>query len=248
MGGSVTYRQRLGTRNKRAHKRTGDERGTSVVEFSFVALIVFFLVFGLIEVAFLVYDELGVSRMAKDAARAASAAGSNWDADYQILQAVKTSSSVPTSKVQSIIVYYVNPSNPNYIDPGCLTQAASVNSNAIPQGVQYQCNVYGPSDLNLDNTNFGCSSTSVPQLADWNLCPLLTDFTQCTPLPTDGSKGRCDVAGYDPVTARSSEAATIGVRISYQHDSLTKSFVSMGTFTITQTAKARLEPARYQNS
>ena len=82
------------------------ERGSTLVEATFVAPIFFLLIFGIIEVGGAYKDKLTLSNAVTSGARTGSAAADDGLADYNILQAVKKAVvAAPRSSIQYIVVF-----------------------------------------------------------------------------------------------------------------------------------------------
>ena len=129
-----------------------------MVEAAFVTPIFFTLVLGVAEIGLAMNDYLALTASVRAGARVASASGADWNADYNILQAVKRESSALESTNISYIVVY---------KPSAFGEAPT----ATCQGgvdVTNVCNVYTPSDWNRPKTDFGCLSS---QDLDRYWCP-----------------------------------------------------------------------------
>lgn len=131
----------------RAHRR---DRGATVVEAAIVAPVFFLLLLGLMAFAPLFKDHMSVGEAAHDAARQASASGSDPLADYNILTVAKRSLSALDNTITRLIVYRATtPDDP--VPAACLAVAPG----GPPKGVADLCNVYGPAELNANMIKFG---------------------------------------------------------------------------------------------
>jgi len=111
------------------------ERGAAIVEFALSAIVLFALVFGVIEG--------GLLFRADEAARRGSVASNNPAADYEILRQLLEHSADGGSSIDSIVIYRA--SSPSANPPtGCIDGTAPVD-----------CNRYEAADLARPESDFG---------------------------------------------------------------------------------------------
>jgi Flp pilus assembly protein TadG len=125
------------------------ERGATLLEFALVAPILLLLTFGAFEYGMFFKDYLTVSNTTRTGARVGSAAGSSGDADYQILQAVKSAATAlpgGSNAIQQISIYK---STSAAGGPSTTCQTTSTSG---------QCNVYTASAFTQPSTMFGCGA------------------------------------------------------------------------------------------
>src|SRR5579884_3599591 len=92
----------------RRKRSANGQQGAALLEFALVAPILLLLVFGAIEYGMFFKDYLTVSNTTRTGARVASAAGSDADADYQIIQAVKAAATAlpgGANSIQELSIY-----------------------------------------------------------------------------------------------------------------------------------------------
>lgn len=135
------------------------ERGASLLEFALVAPVLLLLVFGAFEYGMFFKDYLTVSNTTRTGARVGSAAGSNADADYQILQAVKAAATALPGGSNSIerITIYRSTSAGGGPSATCQTTSSAAE----------KCNAYTASAFTQPATKFGCGGGSI----DFVWCP-----------------------------------------------------------------------------
>ena len=98
----ATMRQRSGVRTRRC----ADDGGAVLVEAALITPLFVFLLFGTLEFGGLFKDYLTMNDASASGARAAAIAGNDANADYQILQGVKSSMNALTKTgIKKIIVY-----------------------------------------------------------------------------------------------------------------------------------------------
>jgi hypothetical protein len=146
--------------------KPANERGAALLEFALVAPILILLVFGIIEYGMFFKDYLTVSNTTRAGARVGSAAGSNADADYQILQAVKTAAAALPGGANSIewVTIYRSATTGGGPTATCQTTSSAAD----------RCNVYAPSDFNQPASRFGCGPGSLDSV--W--CPTTRQDSQ----------------------------------------------------------------------
>lgn len=102
-----TTERRGGSVAARLRAVRDDDRGASLVEFAMVAVLLFTLMFGIIEFGFVFRDRLTIANSAQSAARVGAAMGSDPQADISTLTALEESlSTLPNSGIG--IVRYVD--------------------------------------------------------------------------------------------------------------------------------------------
>jgi hypothetical protein len=106
-------------------------------------------IFGILEYGLLFRDYLTVANSSRTGARVGSAAGRLADADYQILQSLKSAASAlpdGATSIQAISIYRASAAQAGP-PTGCSTAASSAN----------RCNHYTGADLARPATDFGCA-------------------------------------------------------------------------------------------
>lgn len=198
-----------------------------MVEAALITPIFVFLLFGLIEFGGLFRDYLTINDATASGARAAAIAGNDANADWLILQGIKSSTNALTkSGIKKIIVYKATnsstpvPSNCKALTPTG-TSAVGVSSGSNP------CNVYAARNLNTaENQGFAnCSATptgGMPASLQRNWCPTARKYAAKN---TNGN-GPPDF---------------VGIYIEFDHKWFTGLFGDQ--FTITSTTVSRLEPS-----
>src|SRR5437868_1993412 len=127
--------------------RSRGEEGVTLVEASIGAVVVFTLLFTILQFGFLAAAHIGARNGAASASRTGSIAGNSIDADYKILQSVKSATGfLVTDQIEQIIIFKAtSPYSP--VPSSCLSSA-----------VDGLCNDYVGSDLNRPATDFGPGS------------------------------------------------------------------------------------------
>ncbi len=145
----------------RSNKRSGVERGASVVEAALVAPLFLLLIFGMIEGGSLFYTVNSARNAARDGAREATTWASSSLADRNALSSAKRALTGAGSRLNGVIIYKAtSPNDPVPVD--CLA-ALTGGSN----GITDKCNAYSATKLqSLDDTHFGAESSSPPGLWD----------------------------------------------------------------------------------
>ena len=154
---AVAARGRFSARGRSADK----ERGAAIVEFALVAVVLFVIIFGLIEGGLLVRARNAVRSAADEGARRGSIAASQETADWQILQQLRVRGALSSSRINYVVVFAAEDSTatPNAT---CLA--------GIPMADV--CNVYEREEFELPSSSFGCIDANL----DSNWCP--TDRAQ----------------------------------------------------------------------
>jgi Flp pilus assembly protein TadG len=149
-----------------SQRRSSREQGTALVEFALVAPVLILLVFGAIEYGMFFKDYLTVSNTTRTGARVGSAAGSSADADYQILQAVKSAATAlpgGANSIEQISIYKATSTG------GGPTSTCQTTSSAADK-----CNTYTASAFSQPSSKFGCGAGSLDSI--W--CPTTRQDSQ----------------------------------------------------------------------
>jgi hypothetical protein len=137
--------------------RRGGERGAALVELALIVPILVMLVVGIAEFGFGYRDRLTVQTATRTGARVGSSLGDDPQADYNILQGVRSAlGSISTTNIDKIIVYKSATAD-GAVPSTCLTSGSQAGS----------CNVYDASALTAPSTSFGCGSGDL----DTSWCP-----------------------------------------------------------------------------
>lgn len=199
--------------------RCGDDRGAVMAEAALITPLFIFLLFGTIEFGGLFRDYLTINDATASGARGASIAGNDANADWLILQGIKSSTSaLAKTGIQKIIVYKAEDST-STVPAGCLLAPSSP-----PSGVSGSCNVYNAASLNLDESPHfeDCGPDSYQ--ANW--CPTTRKSAATVNPDPDLNNGPPDF---------------LGIFIEFDHMWFTGLFGEK--FTITSTTVTRLEPS-----
>lgn len=128
-----------------------------MLEFALISVVLFTLLFGLIEGGLLVRARNAIDNASDDAARRGAIAGDDLLADWMILQQIRTRGAIEAASINFVVVYKAD--NSSQPPPAqCLTGV----------GVADLCNVYSRADFEETSTAFGCSSVGL----DGNWCPI----------------------------------------------------------------------------
>jgi len=127
------------------------ERGATMVEFALIAVVLFSLIFGIIEGGFAVRARNTINNAVDDAARRGAVAGSNSNADYLILNQLFQRGAASAATVQWVVVYKGDKGSADL--PASCT---SVDGETPPTSQFGQCNVYVPGQFDADEGAFGC--------------------------------------------------------------------------------------------
>ncbi|MEM7095560.1 MAG: TadE/TadG family type IV pilus assembly protein [Actinomycetota bacterium] len=132
------------------------ERGAQLVEFALVSVLLFVIIFGLIEGGLLVRARNNVASSADDAARRGAIAADESSADWQILRQLEVRGALRASQINYVVVYRASSSTEA---PPATCQAGTP--------VTDVCNVYERADFDVDASLFTCSDPGL----DANWCP-----------------------------------------------------------------------------
>jgi hypothetical protein len=125
--------------------RARGDRGVVLVESAFIAPILFFMMFSILEFGMAFRDYLALANSTRDGARAATVYGSDIYADYDILQEIASSSSViDREDIERIVIFKATGASDN-VPTACKT-ASVLNS----------CNSYTAAALDYAQSEFGC--------------------------------------------------------------------------------------------
>ena len=145
----------------RVRSRTKDnERGAALVEAAITAPLLFALIFGILEYAFIFRTYLTVGAMTNDGARAATAFGRDPLSDRDAIDLIRQAGSVVNEERIDYIVIY-RAATPNAVPTGACQAGTPVTG---------ECNVYRPSDWADEGAwtaKFGCDPTDL----DRYYCP-----------------------------------------------------------------------------
>ncbi len=146
------------------HRRGTGEDGAVLAEAALLTPLIVLMLFAILEFGGLFRSYLTMNNATSAGTRQAAIAGSDVDADYQILQAIRDDSrAMPSSQITRIVVYKaVNATTP--VPSTC----------AAGTPVAGSCNTYTGADLARPATDFGCS-VSPPQ-PDRFWCPTTRKF------------------------------------------------------------------------
>ncbi len=127
-----------------------------MVEFALVSVVLFTIIFGLIEGGLLVRARNAVASAADDAARRGAIAGDDASADWQILQQLRVRGALTSSRINYVVVYRA-PDSTSTPTATCLA------GTPVP-GI---CNVYERAEFELPPEAFSCLDANL----DANWCP-----------------------------------------------------------------------------
>ena len=143
---------RVSARLRRAPK----ERGAAIVEFALVSVVLFVIIFGLIEGGLLVRARNSVRSSADEGARRGAIAADQQTADWQILQQLRIRGALSSSRINYVVVFAARDST-DTPTASCLA--------GVPQ--TDVCNVYERAEFELPASSFGCIDANL----DANWCP-----------------------------------------------------------------------------
>ena len=127
-----------------------------MVEFALVSVVLFTIIFGLIEGGLLVRARNAVSSAADDAARRGAIAADAPSADWQILQQLRIRGVLTSSQINYVVVFKAADSTD--------TPNATCLAGTPLSGV---CNVYERTEFELPSSAFSCIDANL----DANWCP-----------------------------------------------------------------------------
>lgn len=130
-------------------RRPRPERGSAIVEFALVSVLLIVFAFGIIEFGLAWQDRLTVQTAARAGVRVGSSLTTNSLADYNILAAVASSlHDVGAANVEYVVIYKSTTSD---------GKPPALCSGTIPISVAATCNVYTGAQLAaLNSSQFGC--------------------------------------------------------------------------------------------
>ena len=121
------------------------QRGAVIVEAAFIAPVVLFLLFAIVEGGNLLYANLSVEEMTGHAARTASLVTNTTDADVKILDRIEAESGASKmANIQQVVIYKA-------VDRKAEPTAACRNGTSSSV-----CSVYGPSDFAKTADQLSC--------------------------------------------------------------------------------------------
>lgn len=133
-----------------------DDRGAALVEFALVFVVLFTIVFGLIEGGLMVRARNTIDNAADDAARRGSVAADDPLADWMILQQLRARGAIAAATINYVVVYRG--------DNGTQGPTATCRAGTPVLG---ECNVYDRTEFDESSAAFGCVSLDL----DANWCP-----------------------------------------------------------------------------
>ena len=136
--------------------RPRTERGAAMVEFALVSVILFTIIFGLIEGGLLVRARNALNNSADEGARRGAIAGSAENADWQILRQLRARGTLAATDVNYVVVYRATASDAEPT-PAC----------AAGTPVNGECNIYEESDFGVAEGAFDCGDANL----DGSWCP-----------------------------------------------------------------------------
>lgn len=136
---------------ERMRRGRRDERGAALIEAAIIMPVLLLIVFGVFEFGLLFRDELTLAQSTRDGARAGSAYGNDYDADFKIMRTIENASTaVPPDLITRIVIFDPGPTEEN----GAPTDDCK---NGI--AVVDVCNVYTPNNW-ADTQRFGCNDSN----------------------------------------------------------------------------------------
>ncbi len=128
-----------------------DERGAAMVEAAIIMPVLLLIVFSVFEFGLLFRDELTLAQSTRDGARAGSAYGNDYDADFKLMRTIENAATaVPPELITRIVVF----------DPG-LAEEDGAPSDDCKNGIAVVdvCNVYTTANW-ADTQRFGCNDSN----------------------------------------------------------------------------------------
>jgi Flp pilus assembly protein TadG len=147
-------RQHGERREQQARRRK--QRGAVLVEAALIMPVLIMLAMGTIEFGLGWRDRVGVQTSVRAAARSGATLGSDSQADYNMLQTLKSGLGTNYAKTVRVVIYKASATDGS-VPAACL-------SGSSQSGV---CNVYAAADLVKASTSFGCGVGAV----DTAWCP-----------------------------------------------------------------------------
>lgn len=215
-GGSFGPCARIGCRSARQRPETepravsgrfrrlsGDD-GVALVEAAIHTPVFLLLVFGILEFGLLFNSYLTAANGTRDGGRMAAVMADKPDSDFEILRSVEAAvGALPRGTLSRIVIFRAD-------DPHDAVPSSC--ADGLPSSGSNPCNVYDPSDFDLDSDAFGCK----PSSPDRYWCP------------TDRNAALSDPPDY------------VGIWIQVDHEFATGLFGASRT--IKDTTITRIEP------
>lgn len=127
----------------------GDDRGATAVEMALIGMLVFGLLFAIIEVSMAFRTRNSVGNAVASGVRAASVGTNNDTADYNTVRAVADALDITGVDITRIVIYRAtSPTD----DPSATCSGGL--------SVTGECNVYTPAHFALTAAEFGCGVTA----------------------------------------------------------------------------------------
>lgn len=140
-------------RSRRQRPRRFGERGSVIVESAIVLPVVFLCIFGTLEFGLAFRSYLTLTNSTRDAARFASSLGKDPDADFQVVNEIRTSLSALKGGTLSKVIIFKGSGSQSTTSSGAL---AACRAGSVPD----LCNTYTGSSLTSTASAFGCGYSS----------------------------------------------------------------------------------------
>ena len=127
-----------------------------MVEFALVSVVLFTIIFGLIEGGLLVRARNAMNNAADDGARRGAVAGTDASADWQILNQLRARGTLGAASVNFVVVYRADSGDAEPL-PAC----------AAGTPVADECNVYEAAEFDIGAASFDCGNGNL----DGSWCP-----------------------------------------------------------------------------
>jgi len=137
-------------------KRLQSSRGATMIESAIITPVLLLFILGIFEFGLAFQNYLGVANTVQDAAREATVASDNENADWRILLAAQRGAAALDDGFEQIVIFYADDPS-DVVPPACLTASQAD-----------LCNRYTPSDFDKLEAEFGCLT---PGLVDDPWCP-----------------------------------------------------------------------------
>jgi len=137
---------RISPASSRGARTLRRQRGTVLVEAALILPLLIMLAMGTIEYGMAWRDRLSVQSSVRSSVRTGASLGNDAQADYNILQNLKSGMGSRFSNTTRIVVYNASAADGS-VPSGCLSGSVA--------GV---CNVYVAADASLASTSFGCGA------------------------------------------------------------------------------------------